>query len=79
MNWNEPKELNPLKRLTPKIKPKKKLKYFPTSLTYLPTYILFFFNIFTKIQKCHMAYWYYAMCHNLKPFKLNDEDPLFIF
>ncbi len=26
-----------------------------------------------------MAYWYYAMCHNLKPFKLDDEDPLSIF
>ncbi len=25
-----------------------------------------------------MAYWYYAMCHNLKPFKLDDEDPLSI-
>ncbi len=26
-----------------------------------------------------MAYWYYAMYHNLKPFKLDDEDPLSIF
>ncbi len=26
-----------------------------------------------------MAYWYYAMCHNIKPFKLNNEDPLSIF
>ncbi len=26
-----------------------------------------------------MAYWYYAMCHNLIPFKLDDEDLLFIF
>jgi hypothetical protein len=25
-----------------------------------------------------MAYWYYAMCHNLKPFKLDNENPLFI-
>ncbi len=25
-----------------------------------------------------MAYWYYAMCHNLKPIKLNDDDPLSI-
>jgi hypothetical protein len=25
-----------------------------------------------------MAYWYYVMCHDLKPFKLNDEDPLSI-
>ncbi len=23
-----------------------------------------------------MAYWYYAMCHNPKPFKLEDKDPL---
>ncbi len=26
-----------------------------------------------------MAYWYYAMRHNIKPFKLDDEDPLFNF
>ncbi len=26
-----------------------------------------------------MAYWYYAMCHNLKPFKLDDKDPSSIF
>jgi len=25
-----------------------------------------------------MAYWYYVMCHNLKPFKLDNENPLFI-
>jgi hypothetical protein len=25
-----------------------------------------------------MAYWYYAMFHSLKPFKLNDEDPLLL-
>ncbi len=25
-----------------------------------------------------MAYWYYVMCHNLKPFTLDDEDPLSI-
>ncbi len=23
-----------------------------------------------------MNYWYYAMCHNLNPFKLEGEDPL---
>jgi hypothetical protein len=26
-----------------------------------------------------MAYLHYGMCHNLKPSKINDEDPLFIF
>jgi hypothetical protein len=26
-----------------------------------------------------MACWYYAMCHNLKPFELDDEDPLSTF
>jgi hypothetical protein len=25
-----------------------------------------------------MAYWYYAMCHNLKPFKLNVDNPVSI-
>ncbi len=25
-----------------------------------------------------MAYWYYAMCHNLKPFKINNDDALSI-
>ncbi len=29
----------------------------------------------TKIQKCYLAYWYYVMCHNLKPLKINDENP----
>jgi hypothetical protein len=27
----------------------------------------------------HMAYLYYAMCHNFKPLKIDDEDPLSIF
>jgi hypothetical protein len=35
--------------------------------------------ILTKIQKSHMAYWYYVMCHNLKPLKIDNEDPPFIF
>jgi hypothetical protein len=26
-----------------------------------------------------MAYWYYAMCHNLKLLKIDNEDPLSIF
>ncbi len=26
-----------------------------------------------------MAYWFYAMCHNLKPFKLDSGDPSSIF
>jgi len=26
-----------------------------------------------------MAYWYYAMCHNLKLIKIEDEDSLSIF
>jgi hypothetical protein len=39
VNWDEPKELNPLKSLTLQVKLKRKFKYFPTSLTYLPTYM----------------------------------------
>ncbi len=39
VNWDEPKELNPLKSFTPKVKPRKKFKYFHTSLTHLPTYL----------------------------------------
>jgi hypothetical protein len=83
------KEFNPLKSLTPNVKPNKYIcifSYLPNLPTYLsiylfpPTYLKFDFQfILTKIQKCHMAYWYYAMCHNLKPFKLDDENSLFIF
>jgi hypothetical protein len=46
------------------------------SPTYLDIDLKF---ILTKIHKCHMAYWYYVMCPNLKPFKLDDADPLSIF
>jgi len=40
IGMNQSKKFNPLKSLTLKIKPKKKLKYLPTYLvqpTYLPT------------------------------------------
>jgi hypothetical protein len=40
VNWDEQNYLNPLKSLTPKVKPKKYFKYFPTSLTYLLTYLV---------------------------------------
>jgi hypothetical protein len=26
-----------------------------------------------------MAYLYYVVCHNLQPYKIDNEDPLFIF
>jgi hypothetical protein len=89
IGMNQSKELNPSKSLTIKVKPKRNLKYLPTYLilpiylpTYLPTYLVppthlnMDFSLFLpKIQKFHVAYWHYAMFHNLKPLKINDEDP----
>jgi len=43
VNWDEPKEFNPLKNLTPKVKPKKKFNIF---LPPLPTYLNIDFNSF---------------------------------
>jgi hypothetical protein len=39
IGMNESKEFNPLKGLIPNVKPKKKCKYFFTSLNYLLTYL----------------------------------------
>ncbi len=74
------KHLNPFKILILKVKPRRNLKYLPTYLP-IPTYPrkCFINFILTKIQKCHVAYSYHAMCHNLTPLKIDDKDPPSIF
>ncbi len=77
IRMKESKHLSPLKSLILKVKPKKKVFIYLPSPTYPPECFLKF--ILTKIQKCHVAYWYYAMCHNLKPLKIDNEYPPSIF
>jgi hypothetical protein len=69
--------MNQSKSLNLKVQHKRYLKYLPISLTYLPTYLIQLVNLsidlnsfWPKFKKYHM---YHAICHNIKPFKIEDD------